>query len=149
MQDAQEFVREYFAAAVASDRGRYFTLFDDDVVVPDDGRSHQGLAAVRRWRTEVPPVRYDLHDITGTPTACTALAEVSGDFPGSPVTLRFTFERNTQRSISSDRETPTNPIVGEPSSHGSSNSTAADRRPSGRDPRSVAQPDKTARAPSQ
>ncbi|MGW2237882.1 nuclear transport factor 2 family protein [Streptomyces sp. NPDC001759] len=99
MQDAQKFVTEYLAAVVASDRERYFALFDDDVVVHDDGRSHQGLAAVRRWRTEVPPVRYDLHDVTGTPTACTALAEVSGDFPGSPVTLRFTFERNTQGKI--------------------------------------------------
>ncbi|MER8010387.1 nuclear transport factor 2 family protein [Streptomyces sp. NPDC094149] len=99
MQDAQEFAKEYFVAAIAPDRERYFTLFDDDVVVHDDGRSHQGLTAVRRWRAEVPPVRYDLHDVTGTAAACTAVAEVSGDFPGSPVALRFAFERNTQGKI--------------------------------------------------
>ncbi|MFD8305086.1 nuclear transport factor 2 family protein [Streptomyces sp. NPDC059690] len=99
MQDAQEFAEEYFAAAIDSDREHYFALFDDDVVVHDDGRSHQGLAAVRHWRAEVPPVRYDLHGVTGTATACAAVAEVSGDFPGSPIDLRFIFERNTQGKI--------------------------------------------------
>ncbi|MFE7855354.1 nuclear transport factor 2 family protein [Streptomyces sp. NPDC057403] len=99
MQDAQQFAKEYFDAAIASDRERYFALFADDVVVHDDGHSHQGLAAVRRWRAEVPPVRYDIHDVTGTATACTAVAEVSGDFPGSPVTLRFSFERDARGKI--------------------------------------------------
>ncbi|MFR0357639.1 nuclear transport factor 2 family protein [Streptomyces sediminimaris] len=100
MQDIQEFAEEYFAAATDPDRERYFALFDDAVVVVhDDGRSHQGLPAVRRWRTEVPPVHYDLRAVTGTATACRAVAEISGDFPGSPATLRFTFERNTSGRI--------------------------------------------------
>ncbi|MCI3273411.1 nuclear transport factor 2 family protein [Streptomyces cylindrosporus] len=99
MRDVQEFAEEYFAAATDPDRERYFALFDDDIVVHDDGHSHEGLTAVRRWRTEVPPVRYDLRDVTGTATACQAVAEVSGAFPGSPVTLRFTFERDAQGKI--------------------------------------------------
>jgi len=96
MQDLQGFAEEYFEAAVDPDRERYFSLFDDDVVVRDDGRSHHGRTAVRRWRDEVPSVRYDLREITGTATACEAVAEVSGDFPGSPVTLRFAFERDAR-----------------------------------------------------
>ncbi len=99
MKDVQEFAEEYFAAAADPDRERYFALFDDGVVVHDDGRSLQGLAAVRRWRDEVPPVRYDLREVTGTPAACRAVAEVSGDFPGSPVRLRFAFRRDTQGKI--------------------------------------------------
>ncbi|MBQ1093912.1 nuclear transport factor 2 family protein [Streptomyces sp. B93] len=99
MDDVQEFTDEYFAAAIDPDRERYFALFDDGVVVHDDGRTHHGLLAVRRWRGEVPPVRYDLREITGTATACRAVAAVSGDFPGSPVTLRFTFERNGRGKI--------------------------------------------------
>lgn len=99
MQNIQRFAEEYFAAATDTDRERYFALFGDDVVVHDDGRSHRGLAAVRQWRTAVPPVRYDLREVTGTAAACQAVAEVSGDFPGSPVTLRFTFERDTQGKI--------------------------------------------------
>jgi hypothetical protein len=99
MHDIQEFAKEYFAAATDPDRERYFALFDDGIVVHDDGRSHEGLAAVRRWRTEVPPVHYHLRDVTGTATACQAVAEVSGDFPGSPVILRFTFERDARGKI--------------------------------------------------
>ncbi|WP_234543445.1 nuclear transport factor 2 family protein [Streptomyces shenzhenensis] len=99
MQDVQEFAEEYFAAATDPDRARYFALFDDDIVVHDDGHSHEGLRAVRRWRTELPPVRYGLRDVRGTATACQAVAEVSGAFPGSPVTLRFTFERDAQGKI--------------------------------------------------
>ncbi len=97
--DTHRFVEEYFAAAPDPDRERYFALFGDDVVVRDDGRSLQGLAQVRRWRDEVPSVHYALREVTGTPTACRAVAEVSGDFPGSPVTLRFAFERDTQGKI--------------------------------------------------
>ncbi|MGW6795356.1 nuclear transport factor 2 family protein [Streptomyces chartreusis] len=99
MQEIQEFLTKYFSAATDPDRERYFSLFDDAVVVHDDGRSHHGLAAVRRWRDEVPDVRYDLREVTGTPTACRAVAEIAGDFPGSPVTLCFTFERDAQGKI--------------------------------------------------
>jgi hypothetical protein len=99
MKNAQEFAEEYFAAATDTDQERYAALFGDGAVVHDDGRSHQGIAAVRRWRAEVPSVRYGLREVTGTATACQAVAEVSGAFPGSPVTLRFTFERDTQGKI--------------------------------------------------
>ncbi|MFC5216699.1 nuclear transport factor 2 family protein [Streptomyces coerulescens] len=97
--EIEEFVGEYFAAATDAARERYFSLFDDAVVVHDDGRSHHGLAAVRRWRDEVPSVHYDLREVTGTRTALRAVAEVGGDFPGSPVTLCFTFERDAQGKI--------------------------------------------------
>ena len=99
MQEIKEFAEEYFGAAVDPDRERYFALFGDAVVVHDDGRSYHGLKAVRRWRNEVPSVRYDLREVTGTATAGQAVAEVSGDFPGSPVTLRFTFERDVRGKI--------------------------------------------------
>ncbi|MET8767419.1 nuclear transport factor 2 family protein [Streptomyces sp. NPDC004658] len=99
MQDIEQFAEEYFAAAADADRERYFALFGDDVVVHDDGRTHRGLAAVRQWRNEVPPVRYDLRKVAGTVTACQAVTEISGHFPGSPVTLRFTFTRDAQGKI--------------------------------------------------
>ncbi|WP_128804294.1 MULTISPECIES: nuclear transport factor 2 family protein [unclassified Streptomyces] len=99
MQDIQEFAEEYFTAATDPDHERYFALFDDDIVVHDDGRSYEGMTPVHQWRTAVPPVHYDLRDVTGTATACQAVAEVSGDFPGSPVTLRFTFERDARGKI--------------------------------------------------
>ncbi|GAB2495754.1 nuclear transport factor 2 family protein [Nocardiopsis aegyptia] len=97
----QEFVEEYFAAAIAHDQERYLALFSDDVIVHDDGRTHHGLAQVRAWHSEAPPVRYDLHEATGDPAAFLAAAEVSGDFPGSPIILRFSFQRNARGKITS------------------------------------------------
>jgi hypothetical protein len=99
MQDIRGFVEEYVAAATGPDRERYFALFGNDVAVHDDGRSLRGLAEVRRWREETPNVHYDLLEVAGTPTACRAVARVSGDFPGSPVTLRFAFERDARGKI--------------------------------------------------
>ncbi|MFE5192050.1 nuclear transport factor 2 family protein [Streptomyces sp. NPDC056628] len=106
MQGPREFVEAYFAAAKGPDRERHLSLFDERAVVHDEGRSHEGLAAVRRWRDEVPPVRYDLREVTGTPADFRALAEVAGDFPGSPVTLCFTFERDEQGRITRLEITP-------------------------------------------
>ncbi|MFF0108405.1 nuclear transport factor 2 family protein [Streptomyces hirsutus] len=100
MQDANEFLDDYFTAAADTDPENHVSLFGDDAVVHDDGRSLRGLVAVRRWRSEVPSVRYDLREVAGTATACHAVAAVSGDFPGSPVTLRFTFERDARGRIS-------------------------------------------------
>jgi hypothetical protein len=92
--DIDEFAAQYFAAAVDPERERYFALFADDVVVHDDGRTHRGLADVRNWRAEVPPVQYAVREVTGDAAACVAVAEISGDFSGSPVVLRFSFERD-------------------------------------------------------
>ncbi|MFE7173889.1 nuclear transport factor 2 family protein [Streptomyces sp. NPDC057616] len=99
MQDAKEFTEEYFAAAAEPGQERYLALFADAAVVHDDGHTHRGLAAVRRWRTGLPPVRHDLREVTGTAAACQAVAEVSGDFAGSPVVLRFLFERDGRGKI--------------------------------------------------
>jgi len=99
MQDVQEFTEEYFAAAAEPGLERHLALFADAAVVHDDGHTHHGLTAVRRWRTEVPPVRYDVREVTGTATACEAVVEVSGDFAGSPVDLRFAFERDGRGKI--------------------------------------------------
>ncbi|MZD05803.1 nuclear transport factor 2 family protein [Streptomyces sp. SID5785] len=99
LQNAPEFAQAYFAAAAAASSDQYIALFSDTVVVRDDGHTHRGLAAVRRWHDAAPTVLYALREVTGTATACQAVAEVSGDFPGSPVDLRFAFERDRTGKI--------------------------------------------------
>ncbi|MEU4979635.1 nuclear transport factor 2 family protein [Streptomyces sp. NPDC021969] len=99
MQDIRAFVEEYVAAATGPDLERYLALFHDDAAVHDDGRSLRGLAEVRRWREETPNIDYDLLEVNGTATDCRAIAQVCGDFPGSPVTLRFAFERDARGKI--------------------------------------------------
>lgn len=97
--DVQEFAREYFAAAIDTDHERYVSLFSEAAIVHDDGQTYRGTADVRSWRSEVPPVRYELREANGDRASCLAVAEVSGDFPGSPVTLRFSFQRDEQGMI--------------------------------------------------
>ncbi len=105
-EEPRAFVEEYVAAATAADRARYLALFDDNAVVRDEGRTHRGRTEVRRWRDQVPPVEYDVREVTGTAAVCRAVADVSGDFPGSPVTLHFTFERNARGGITRLEITP-------------------------------------------
>jgi hypothetical protein len=84
----------YVKAENAGDIEAFSQCFAADAVVRDEGRSHQGQAAIRAWIMEakkkynhtVEPL--ELEDRDGK----TVLkARVSGSFPGSPVTLASTF----------------------------------------------------------
>lgn len=76
---------DYFTLASRADTDAYFGQFTDDAVVEDEGKERHGIAEIRAWRTEVPSVRYDVQSTD-------ARVAISGDFPGSPVTLSFHFE---------------------------------------------------------
>lgn len=84
-------VETYFERAVDANLESYFELFADDVVVEDEDREHLGLAAVRRWRAEVPPVTYTIRETSVDADTAVAVTRIEGDFPGSPVDLRFCF----------------------------------------------------------
>lgn len=87
---AAALIARYFELAPSDDLEAYVSLFAADAVVEDDGRTHIGVDAVRAWHADVPSVTYSVVDVThvGHPVAT---AEIAGDFPGSPVTLRFAF----------------------------------------------------------
>jgi hypothetical protein len=84
-------IDRYFQLATQPDRAPYFELFTDDAVLTDDGHTHQGIEAIRAWRVTVPSVRYDVQTVTPEAEDLLAVTEVTGDFPGSPVTLQFRF----------------------------------------------------------
>jgi hypothetical protein len=88
----QELIHRYFDLAVQPDLEAYFAQFTADVLVEDEGRERRGLAAVRQWRTEVPPVKYMVENVTANGAGHDARVEIAGDFPGSPVSLTFHFE---------------------------------------------------------
>jgi hypothetical protein len=93
-------IDNYFRLAVATDTEAYFAQFTPSAVVEDEGHEYCGIDAIRGWRTSVPPVRYDVRDISpGDDGVTTARAEISGDFPGSPVTLTFRFGLDADRRI--------------------------------------------------
>ena len=87
-------IAAYFSAANARDAGAAAACFTAGAVVLDEGGTHQGLPAIRDWveasgnkyspQTSVTAVHASLGVIVVT-------ALVSGNFPGSPVSLQYSF----------------------------------------------------------
>jgi ketosteroid isomerase-like protein len=92
MSNARELIDRYFDLAPRPDADAYFAQFAADAVVEDEGQAHHGIAAIRAWRSKVPRVAYTLRDFKATTTGHDAAVDIAGDFPGSPVSLRFHFQ---------------------------------------------------------
>jgi len=87
-------IASYLTAANEQDIEAVAACFDQDAVVRDEGMSRRGIAAVREWAQEVsekyrPAV--EVIDVTDTDSGTIVTARVAGDFPGSPVDLRYAF----------------------------------------------------------
>ena len=85
------------AAYFAADRGDIEAVarcFTDNAVVKDEGRTYDGLAAIKQWKSES-SAKYTY---TSEPFASEQkdgktliTSRLTGNFPGSPVNLRFFF----------------------------------------------------------
>jgi hypothetical protein len=82
----------YFAAD--ADGGDMATCFTIDAIVIDEEQTYQGREAIVRWKNEA-SARYAY---SARPTSITVegseqivIAHVTGNFPGSPVDLRYAF----------------------------------------------------------
>ena len=87
-------VANYIAAANTQDIKAVTESFSEDAVVRDEGQNRQGIAAIRQWAAEVskkyrPTV--EVLDVAQTGGKTVVTGRVSGDFPGSPITLRYVF----------------------------------------------------------
>jgi hypothetical protein len=70
-------------------------LFAPDATVKDEGHTHQGITAIARWMDDS-SAKYDF---TARPVASETVdgatvvtCHVTGNFPGSPVDLRYRFQ---------------------------------------------------------
>jgi hypothetical protein len=88
---ATELVARYFELAPRVDAEPYFAQFAHDAIAEDEGATHYGIEAIRAWRATVPPVTYTVRDVQSVGDEHIARAEITGEFPGSPVTLAFGF----------------------------------------------------------
>ena len=68
--------------------------FTENAIVKDEGHTHKGWAAIKQWKADV-STKYKY---TCEPLACeekdgktVVTSHLVGDFPGSPVDLRFSF----------------------------------------------------------
>jgi uncharacterized protein (TIGR02246 family) len=85
----------YYAAVNAPDSERVLALFAEDAVVKDEGAEHRGRDAIRAWMHETRR-KYGLIKVEPSAVAekdgtTTVTSRVSGDFKGSPATLRYAF----------------------------------------------------------
>ena len=85
------------AAYFAADKGDSETLsrlFTENAVVKDEGHTYKGRAAIKQWKTDT-STKYEY---TSEPFVCeqkdgktVVTSRLTGNFPGSPVDLRFFF----------------------------------------------------------
>ena len=93
----------YLEAANARDTSAVAHCFADDANVFDEGQHQVGTAAIARWMEDTarryqPRVEVlEVHHRTGKVLVSNV---VSGNFPGSPLELRYTFRLNEQGKIS-------------------------------------------------
>ena len=87
-------IRTYFTAEPPQDAEAFAVAFAPEATVHDEGRIHRGPDEIRTW-WQAAKVKYrhraeplDLAEIAGKTVV---RARVSGDFPGSPTVLTFTF----------------------------------------------------------
>lgn len=84
----------YIAAENRGDTEALAQCFAEHAVVRDEGQTIEGLAAIKRWKAETK--RKYQHTVE--PLACARQADttivsnrLTGNFPGSPIELKFIF----------------------------------------------------------
>ena len=96
-------VATYLAAEKAKDTEMLGQCFREDAVVRDEGREHRGVAVIKAWHSEAnAKFRYVLEPLEASTngSAVVVRARVTGDFPGSPVEMRFNFTVSEDRIVS-------------------------------------------------
>lgn len=88
-------VTRYLAAHRVRDADTAITAFTPDAVVVDDGRTYAGTEAIRTFLTKAAAEFTFTTTLTSAeqigPEQFVAVHHVAGDFPGSPVDLRYRF----------------------------------------------------------
>ena len=83
----------YFAAD-RSDANAVARCFSESAVVIDERREHRGRPAITRWRAKATAKYHYTSEpiaVDGSGPEVTVTARVTGNFPGSPVELRYRF----------------------------------------------------------
>ena len=84
----------YFAGHNDHDVDAMIGPFAEDATVKDEGQERRGLLAIRKWMEESNAkysVTVAIINVVEMAANTTVTGRVSGNFPGSPVELRFIF----------------------------------------------------------
>jgi len=94
MKDIPEVVSAYFDADQTNDVDALNHIFSDAAIVEDDGSLYRGIAEIRTWLLAMKEkYQYSLEiiNVSNTGHISTVLTQGSGNFPNSPVKLKFQF----------------------------------------------------------
>src|ERR1700720_1039599 len=83
----------YFAGHKNHEVDAMIGPFAEGAIVKDEGQERRGLPAIRKWMEEAAakPSVIAVANAAETDANTTVTGRVSGNFPGSPVDLRFIF----------------------------------------------------------
>jgi SnoaL-like domain len=100
--DLPEPIAAYFTAD-KGDSEAVSQCFTETAVVQDEGHAHRGRAAIQQWKADA-STKYQY---TSEPFACeqkegkfVVTTRLTGNFPGSPVNLRFFFGLDGDKIVS-------------------------------------------------
>ncbi|MBB4321210.1 hypothetical protein GGE43_004982 [Agrobacterium tumefaciens] len=87
-------IEAYFEADRTGSPDTIAATFTEDGIVKDKGKTHRGRDAIREWMAdEAQQYSYTVEPflITAENGKTQVTAHTAGDFPGSPIDLRFIF----------------------------------------------------------
>ncbi|MHC8294120.1 nuclear transport factor 2 family protein [Pseudomonas sp. LB3P58] len=88
-------IASYLAAEKSHDTEMLDRCFATEAVVRDESRTYKGLEAIKTWKqASQAKYQYSVEPLSSSQKGqtVTLLARLSGNFPGSPVELTYTFE---------------------------------------------------------
>ncbi len=100
-----DLISRYFAAQTSRDFDTLLTLFAEDAVVIDEGRTRRGISDIRAWRENVASAyeyTTELRDVAPCGDGMyVAHVHLEGHFPGGSVDLvyRFTIDRDAIQKL--------------------------------------------------
>src|SRR6476469_957748 len=97
-------IQSYISASNAHDVEAIVACFADDAVVRDETAARQGKIDIGRWATEtIQKYKFRFKPLSANEHGAKTILgmEVSGSFPGSPITLdyHFTIANDTIQSL--------------------------------------------------
>jgi hypothetical protein len=85
----------YFAAKTHNEIDAMLAPFAESAAVKDEGEERRGLAAIRKWIEDTINKYHYTTEVLGVAESgaqTTVACRLTGDFPGSPVEVRYVFD---------------------------------------------------------
>ena len=87
-------IRSYIDASNAHDVNSILVCFNEDAVVRDENATHRGKIEIERWvRTTIEKYNFQFKPLSSQErdNEIVVSVEISGTFPGSPISLDYHF----------------------------------------------------------